>query len=260
MSPVQFRKDKKNKDTRSHICQRTVCHVSNLHQLPIKKSQTFASKRITGKRDNNLKKVWTEPKQSARSVFTPSNKNSKRFATLKKAISCSSIEEYGRVPCSVCQCDICAKFDYVFYGDNKMSVGDGNFIKRCTPCDMCIRTCQSDDRSIPVVKSHASPLTTPKSKKKFRDESSFATYARAISDVCLNQPSLQKEDNVRNRTSNGHSYPVSRSEPTNVYYTHQWKHINDLNRSSRYLFYSNLENFYRQLYLRARERTIAYSS
>lgn len=84
---------------------------------------------------------------------------------------------------------------------------------------------------------------------------SITTYLTLV--YCF---SLQKEDNVRNRTSNGHSYPVSRSEPTNVYYTHQWKHINDLNRSSRYLFYSNLENFYRQLYLRARERTIAYSS
>lgn len=52
--------------------------------------------------------------------------------------------------------------------------------------------------------------------------------------------------------------PQYTTYPNDVYFS-QCKEVNDIKNSSRYVFYSNLENFYRQLYTRAREKTTACS-
>uniref|UniRef100_A0A8D9E4V7 Uncharacterized protein n=1 Tax=Cacopsylla melanoneura TaxID=428564 RepID=A0A8D9E4V7_9HEMI len=233
----------------------------------LKHSRHIIHQRV--KQDKKDKSVWSNQNQNkpAKPVLIP--KSHVKNPSFRKVSSCPSVDQCEHspsgvrspntgCPSGVCQCPICTRFDSVFPPGKR--VFNRSVQTSSIQCHTQMRTCHVPSENRP----NAEPVTTSnvysshtKSNIALRDKEAFKLYAKSLSDVCPIHTSSQKRSQ---QVVEELSYHPQLFSDNNVYFTSQWKHMNDMNKSSRYLFYAKLENFYRQLYTRAKAKTVTYAS
>ncbi|KAL1465769.1 hypothetical protein WDU94_005312 [Cyamophila willieti] len=258
--------------------------LSNLGSFPeqneVMTKSILATKKKNMKQDKKDKSVWSNHYKTAKPGLIA--KSHLKTPSLRKATSCTSVDkcvdspsDVGPCPSDVCQCPsdvcqysrdvcqcpICTRFDSVFPPNKRMyNRSDQTSCIQTTRTRTCPVMAEERPSQEPITTSNVHPyLSHTKSTIALRDKEAFKLYAKSLSDVCPIHPSSQKKSHQVFDELNYSKHPQLFCD-SNVYFTSQWKHITDLNKSSRYLFYAQLENFYRQLYTRAKANTVAYSS
>lgn len=141
----------------------------------------------------------------------------------------------------LCQCDLCRRFDLLFHNN-------------VTTEKMVRSIFLRDDNKSDSTICQTCTCTKNKSKPNLRNKDEFQKYSKSLSDLFASVAVKSKDEIKADDVGNARLIPFPLE--FNPLYTSPWNNLRQFNRSSRYLFYSNLENFYRALYTKARKNAL----